>query len=494
MGEALGVEELLALPIFEGASRSRLEKNEGAVVRRRFRPGEILCREGEYGSTAFYIESGRTQVFLATPVAALEGTPRRSGFLGRVQSFFQSLAPSGGEPEPGLAAIPIDASVDLDRKNPVAVLGAGELFGEMTCMSFYPRSATVRAETEVVVLEMLRSILDILKKAKFGETIQRNYRERALASHLRSVPVLRGLTDEFIGHLKERVELSDVEPGGVICRQGDPADRLFLIRIGFVKVSQQSPGGEVILTYLHRGDTFGEMGLLGAGVRTATCTAVDHVELVTISKADFDLMVERFPAIREGLAETARRHEESNARRMRDLDSVTVDEFLEQGLLNAQSLLLIDLVRCTRCDACVRACADTHDGVTRLIRDGLRYENYLVPTSCRSCMDPLCMIGCPVGAIRRRESLEIVIEDWCIGCGLCAKQCPYGNINMHEVGGAEEARPPEGGAEAKKAKPEKKAVTCDLCRKIGTPSCVYACPHDAAMRVDPRSFFLEKGR
>ena len=41
------------------------------------------------------------------------------------------------------------------------------------------------------------------------------------------------------------------------------------------------------------------------------------------------------------------------------------------------------------------------------------------------------MVGCPVGSIRRRNSLEVIIEDWCIGCGLCAKNCPYGNINLH---------------------------------------------------------------
>ena len=41
------------------------------------------------------------------------------------------------------------------------------------------------------------------------------------------------------------------------------------------------------------------------------------------------------------------------------------------------------------------------------------------------------MVGCPVGSIRRRNSLEVIIEDWCIGCGLCAENCPYGNINMH---------------------------------------------------------------
>ena len=34
-----------------------------------------------------------------------------------------------------------------------------------------------------------------------------------------------------------------------------------------------------------------------------------------------------------------------------------------------------------------------------------------------------------------------------------------------------------------------KATTCDLCTDLVTPSCVYACPHDAAMRVDPSRYF-----
>jgi Fe-S-cluster-containing hydrogenase component 2 len=161
-------------------------------------------------------------------------------------------------------------------------------------------------------------------------------------------------------------------------------------------------------------------------------------------------------------------------------------DFLDQGLMQAQSLLLLDLEKCTRCDECVRACADAHDGVTRLVREGLRFDKYLVATSCRQCRDPLCMVGCPVGAIRRRNSLEIIVEDWCIGCGLCANNCPYGNLNMHpfQVKVPDPARPTR-----RIAVTQRKATGCDLCMEHAEPSCVYACPHDAAQRVEPLTFF-----
>ena len=155
--------------------------------------------------------------------------------------------------------------------------------------------------------------------------------------------------------------------------------------------------------------------------------------------------------------------------------------------MEAQSLLVLDLEKCTRCDYCVRACADAHDGVTRLIREGLRFENFLVATSCRQCRDPLCMVGCPVGAIRRRQSLEVIIEDWCIGCGLCAKNCPYGNITSASLQGDGRSRRTGQRAEVVK----KKATSCDLCTNHAEPSCVYACPHDAAHRVDPNKFFQQ---
>lgn len=485
--QALTAEELHRLPVFAGVSGTFLELNRGAIVKRVFRKGEVICREGEFGSTAFYIVDGKAQVAISTPIAHVKTEGGARGFFKRLKSTLVGREEDARAEETRDRTIPIDASVDLSYGNPVAELGPGDLFGEMTCMNFYPRSATVRAETDVTAYEMLRNVLDIMMKNKtFRAQIEQNYRRRALETHLRGVPMFTDLSPDFIEHLKESVELVRYAPGQIIARQGDAADSFYLVRIGFVKISEEYPGGELVLAYVSRGDYFGEIGLLGGGIRTATCTALDHVELVKISGEDFRVMVERFPSVRTGLEAVAEERRAANSQRLRMVQNVPIDQFLSQGLMEAQSLLILDLQNCTRCDACVNACADAHEGVTRLVRDGLRFENYLVATSCRQCRDPLCMVGCPVGSIRRRNSLEVIIEDWCIGCGLCARNCPYGNINLHPFDVMVEDLEKPG---RKKAAVQQKATSCDLCTHLKEPSCVYACPHDAAHRVDPRKFF-----
>ena len=480
-GKAVDPEELKRLRFFEDVSGTFLDLNKNAIVRRTFRKGEIVCREGEYGSTAFYIIEGKVNVFLSAPIAHVKTTDDSTGFLSRLGSRLAGRRQDRREGEMDRRSIPIDAPVDLPYDRPIAELGPGDLFGEMTCMSQYPRSATVQAATDCTIYEMLRNVLDIMQRnSSLRAQIDDRYRRRALEDHLKSVPMFASLSEPFIDSLRSRVELVRYSQGDIICRQGDAADAFYLVRIGFVKVSEDRGGDELVLAYLGRGGYFGEIGLLGGGYRTATCTVLDHVELVRIGAEDFHRMMEAFPEIRRGLEGVARQHLEQNRRRLTSSASIPLAQFLNQGLMEAQSLLIIDLEKCTRCDDCVRACADTHDGVTRLIREGLRFDNYLVATSCRQCRDPLCMIGCPVGAIRRRNSLEVIIEDWCIGCGLCAKNCPYGNINMHAF---------ESTTEGRGKATNLKATSCDLCTDLSEPSCVYACSHDAAHRVEPNQFF-----
>jgi CRP-like cAMP-binding protein/ferredoxin-like protein FixX len=523
-GEPLSVGQLIEyLPALKEVAAAQLEKYaKGAAVLHRYRKGETVCVEGEFGSTAYYIVSGTVEISIQNPLAHLRTRPA-FGLFGRSMARMKSFLLDDGQDKRADAHerkfIGIDADVDLPMNKPIAELGTGELFGEMTCRTFQPRSATVIAREPCVMVEMLRVILDMLvgtrqiseaskamskalkaptfKGTSFKTQLDEKYRQRSLETHLRSVPLFATVGDEFLNYLKEKVELVSYNQNDVICKEGEEADAFYLIRSGMVRVSQAMPGGEMVRTYLSRGEYFGEIGLLRSIKRIATCTALDVADVVKIPAAEFNLMLEQFPGVRSQIEPVA--DARMAATRSRAVPAgLRLDDYLNQGLFEAQNLLLIDLDNCTRCDACVQACAKAHDGISRLLRDGLRYDHFLVATACRSCRDPLCMTQCPVGSIRRKENLEIIIEDWCIGCGKCAELCPYGNINMHPLEVVKEVRtevkspnpniPPTVKIEKKKSTTYK-ANTCDLCTQLSVPSCVYACPHDAAKRVDPQRFF-----
>jgi len=159
----------------------------------------------------------------------------------------------------------------------------------------------VRAVTDCTVLEMFDDMLfeEMRQSKPFRELIDRKYRERALNHQLRSVPIFAGLSNEFINQHLDKAKLQRFNPGEAFVKQGEVADSFYIIRLGSVRVSQGQLGGELGITYLGKGEYFGEIGLLGEGRRTATCTALDHVEVVRIDAAEFQQMLEAFPATRK---------------------------------------------------------------------------------------------------------------------------------------------------------------------------------------------------
>jgi CRP-like cAMP-binding protein/NAD-dependent dihydropyrimidine dehydrogenase PreA subunit len=164
-------DKLIELPLFEGISHAFLRFNENAVVRRRFQKGETICREGDYGSTAFFIEQGRVNIFISASFnhTKIHGSRRGGGLLGlahRLTTVFESRRQDRREGDADNQFINIGESVALRYDNPVATLEAGDIFGEMTCMNSYPRSATVTAAEDVTVLEMDRNVLYILQRSK----------------------------------------------------------------------------------------------------------------------------------------------------------------------------------------------------------------------------------------------------------------------------------------------------------------------------------------
>jgi Fe-S-cluster-containing hydrogenase component 2 len=345
------------------------------------------------------------------------------------------------------------------------------------------------------MLELMRNVLDdALHNHEFREALNQIYRKRVLETHLASLPIFENAPEGALHELGRRAELVTFTPGSVIFNEGDEPDAMYFVRMGTVKLFRGGNDGRV-LGYRSRGDWVGLASLLAETPRRMTAVAHAHlpasalahgspslrqslsarVELVRISGELFHDVCHMYPDLdRSVRALLAEQSQQSN----RPGQALAVESLAGAlGLSQGEKLMLIDLDHCTRCGDCVRACADTHAGIPLLTRSGPRFGSYLVPGTCRQCLDPVCLLGCPVGSIHRGTSGEIVIKDWCIGCGLCSEQCPYDAITLSE---AEEGE-------------TRKAHACDQCSSLGVsePLCVRACAHDAAHRVDGRTFFMD---
>jgi Fe-S-cluster-containing hydrogenase component 2 len=488
--EVISARELTTDPIFAGIPPKFLLWQQGLVIRRRVRRGEVLCRQGDPGNTAFIIRKGRLHVTVYPDAS------QPVSWLGRRKPVFQAeLTPE-----------------DM-------------IVGEMSCVSGSPRAANVTALENGEVWEIRRNVLDrLMRLPSQRQRFETEYRQRSLDLTLQNANLFKGIEPEeyrsVVDYLRQRLSFVRVQPGQTLFQYGDVATHLYFVRLGHVRVSVPQHGREAKVISSGPGQILGEIGLLAlrpedpqtvdeldralktaldkagedlsgvfpAGKRTATCSALNQLELAQLNRTDFLQMLRKFSIIRRRVVEQSLARVRSSA-----IGHRVLDEYVANGLYEGQSVLVLDLDNCTRCDACTKGCVERHGTAThgvpipRLLRAGPRLDNYLIATSCRSCTDPHCMVGCPVDSIHRGKHLQIVIEDHCIGCGLCAENCPYGSIFMipNERGTMAVPGGLFGGRSHGVA--PLKAANCDLCDAHGDlsspdPACVAACPHDAAHR------------
>lgn len=374
-------------------------------------------------------------------------------------------------------------------------IGLGNYFGEMGLISGRRRTATIKAESNCVLIEIPRRTM--IKVRGNSPDVRQALDQEAAIRQIQTYIAPDVPREDLIG-IAESSQIKSFKLGEVLFNEGDEADSLHLIRKGSVSVSKRLGGRSVVLNYVATGNYVGEMGLVSNAPRSATVTAAVACETIQIDGSAFKNLMASNLKLKASVESKFKDRITQNERASQAGTGGGILQFLlEQGVSEGTDVLLIDEALCIGCDNCETACAETHEGISRLDREaGPTYQTMHIPTSCRHCENPHCMTDCPPDAIKRSPSGEVFIEDSCIGCGNCARSCPYGVIQL--------ASP-----ETKKAgvlsrlfaksdtseKAPKKAVKCDMCRDIeGGPSCVRACPTGAAVRVAPQALMQLQGK
>lgn len=429
-----------------------------------YAPDAPIVREGEYGSTMFFILAGRSAVH---------------GAAG--QRF---------------------------------VLHRGDFFGEAAILTYQPRSATVVADGPCLVMEVARELVaDLRKKSKvFKEREQQSYRQRAMLTQLQRTPFFQDLDRSELESICGIATLESFEPYEPAFFQGDAADAVYIVLNGTFTVVEERDEGPLPIAWVRDGETVGEMSLLPGRddrARSQTVSALQRVDAIRIPSSEFERIVAAHPSVCDKLETTARRRSEMNVGARESRRAIPLGWMMETQHIAGNAVLAVDMNDCIRCGNCVSACEAVHpDGLSRFHWGAMRQADDVMPhirfsNSCQHCEYALCMEACPTNAIERESRLGAVFIDYdkCIKCGKCAdpKQgCPYGSIYVVPTEQVKLETPVSwfyklfGRSRRDTDAPDAAAtkegknypVKCDLCHGQPHQACVHHCPTGAVFRVD----------
>lgn len=253
---------------------------------------EDLIRLGLMGSPYFHSMSEETCIALvaAMPIQTVEGGTRltQQGDLGDTAYILVSGSAD---------CFNEDEEMELDSLGSSAANGVfertipkGRVFGEMAMLWSIRRTRTIvasgRCEVGVLSRELYQTVV-------VGRAInQRNIREDVL----RSVKLAETLDEEAFSKICDVLTAKVYAPRDVIIRQGDYGQEMFVVLSGecVATVETGSFYGQTDVQEHRRykkGDLFGERALLQRTVRAATVVATTRLEVLVLSRRQFERML-----------------------------------------------------------------------------------------------------------------------------------------------------------------------------------------------------------
>jgi CRP-like cAMP-binding protein len=229
----------------------------------------------------------------------------------------------------------IEGAVEVLKEGndkPVAVLGPGNLFGEMALILSEPRIASVRAKSDCRLLmlerndfnqvvagfpeltEHLRKLARERKALTHGfnhqkqQEVMRKVKARMAMGKLQELAFFKNVNEELLETLADAMRPVAFMPRHVIFAQNESGEMMYFITRGQVDVLL---GDEPVAT-LQAGDVFGEMSLLFDQPRSATIRTDNYCQCFELDRQVFDHIAGQFPDFQNRLRQLAAQRSESN--------------------------------------------------------------------------------------------------------------------------------------------------------------------------------------
>lgn len=179
-------------------------------------------------------------------------------------------------------------------------LAPGALVGEMALLSGQERSATVYALNDAGLIRLSKKKFEQLAEEDKEAVSAIDEAMKPRWQRLQLVTILRHLFGELdmasLHSLQDKMEWFHFSNGGVLFRQGDRPDGMYIVVNGRLRITVTTPEGtENVIGEIGPGETVGEYGLLTDEARSATVYGVRETNVVRITPAVFEGLLRDYP-------------------------------------------------------------------------------------------------------------------------------------------------------------------------------------------------------
>lgn len=152
--------------------------------------------------------------------------------------------------------------------------------------------------------------------------------------NLRAAPLFKALDDVAATSLRKSMVAASIKKGETLFEEGQPGDRLYLVKSGKIKLSHSSGDGrESVLMVLGPGDMFGELSLFDPGPRTSTAIAVTDSEVLGLGNTDLRPWLKDHPEVAQSLLQALAHRLRRTSEAMSDLVFADVPGRVAKALL-----------------------------------------------------------------------------------------------------------------------------------------------------------------